>query len=605
MGYGTFTGVRGFRFALIALAILLPMRTQAAPTDYTQTATAYQTFFPGLFQNFIGVVPDGAVTDNAFFYTAIPVTTGRGGDGDGDGDGDGPPAPTNLLRRNPVVNTWSNNLQISVDLVVDANNGLVANAIFQALWGGPNYVGGFLSDQNNDPIGFAVYPLAAELGGNGPFLQDVGSAFTVPLLDPVTLPVAMLPMADLDDFSPGIFSGFPFNQWHHTAPFPNDGSNPGFIFGGTAVDSSPNGSQNEVAVVVGASVTPGGDGVTLIPVKIIHDFGAPKGQQPAAGVTPLMADFNGDGCVDLAVLLSMSPDGNANDLVYTLEGDCSGNFDNATPVAHDLGANDLVFDLAAYDADGDAASELVITYPAPGTAANPQNPNPGRIDIVFDPLGTFQVVSGPAIPAGMQPLFAVATDCDQEQNTDDLLVTGEELFTPPIDLGEIPPLTPSDVLCFLDGGDTSVVVYSKEKSALNVPSQAGGRLFPGIIVQSEVGFMGCGQGWTGVAFYILGGDGGGNMRVPNNQGDGDGDGDISGINHILMAEFADCPGGNGGGGGGGGFANGEFGGSGCLGSLNPQATVPAKGWWLLALPFLVVLGLRRRIGLNPIRRNKR
>lgn len=598
--------IRGLRLALISLFVVALFSLganglRAAPTDYTQTSTAYQTIFTTFLTHLIGVLPDGTVVDDAFFFSPVEVDIG-GGDGGRDDDGGGPPPPTNLFRRNAQVNTWSNNLLLPVELLVNPADGSVdVSSSFLPAWGGPNYVGGVLRDIDGAPLGFGIYPLSTEMAGNGPFFQMVGSAFTVPLLTEAGLPLVDFP-STLVDFRPGLFPGLPINEWYTSAPFPSTSDNPGFLIGGTAEADAPN-NGNEIALVFGASVGPNGNGGIPIPLKVIHDFGAPPDDEPSAAVTPLLADFDGDGCVDLVVLLDFIEE-TADDLLYTLNGNCNGNFDGVVPVAHNLGANEAILDLAAFDADNDGVLDLVISFTAPGIVPGPNEVNPGRIDYVFDPLGGFQVVAGPSLPAGMQPVFSHGTDCDQEQNRDDLLVTGLEFFDSSSDLGEVPPLTPSDVLCFLDGTDVSTVVYPKEKSALNFPSQPGGRLIPAVIAASQVGTMGCGQGWAGVVFYILDDNGGDNVSR-GGDGDRDGNGPVSGLSQILMAEFVDCPGGGTGGGAGGGGAFGEFSGSGCLGSLNPQQPSEGALFYLALAGFLFAGMLGRRIHAHQLNRRRR
>lgn len=513
-------------------ALFAPAKSRANLTDFVQTSLPINTgtLIPGI----LTMIPDPTVQ-----YSAI-ISYEQIIEQDNDG------AIIDLLFRQNAAGTGDysgtqfvfvapdgDGIQVAMPIAADSSNVLVASPSI-----------------GNTPQVWKFYSLPTST-----FAFEYGTTAAVDQQDLSQLPSVTNSDENFWDHLVGDNVGSFFFSFMDSAPFPRTNSEPGTLFSGEVL-SDPNDEGSDRIISYYAVGLENGSPFSATSASVSTGYNVGPGEQRnggsyrnASSSTPVLADFDGDGCQDAAILVDMD-DKTQSDAILTMKGNCDGTF--ATPAVHDMGSGIILGGAMGADINGDGLQELVFSSAAQPDDNGSRGPiTGGAIKVAYAPLSSFQVATLFSNPSGTFSAQVHSLDCNVDGHPDILTPTTQIVVDPNATSNDT-SVYASDVLCFLNDGqgnfsaDSNLVIYPASKlSPSYVNEQGETQRLQSLILQSQVGPVGCGNGWVGT--YLVSVDDGegrqssGSVNAgENNQTNGGNDDTGSGFSYIITSQHSDC-----------------------------------------------------------------
>jgi len=501
-------------------ALLAPAKSRADLTDFVQTSLPINTgtLIPGI----LTMIPDPTVQ-----YSAI-ISYEQLIDQENDG------AIIDLLFRQNAAGTGDysgtqfvfvapngDGIQVAMPIAANSSNVLVASPTI-----------------DNSPSVWKFYSLPTST-----FAFEYGTTAAVDQQDLSLLPSVTNADENFWDHLVSDNMGSFFFSFMDSAPFPRTNSEPGTLFAGEVL-SDPNDEASDRIISYYAVGLENGLPFSATSTSVSTGYNVGPGEQRdggssyrnASSSTPVLADFDGDGCQDAAILVDMD-DKTQSDAILALKGNCDGTF--ATPTVHDMGSGIVLGGAMGADINGDGLQELVFSSAVQPDDNGSRGPiSGGAIKVVYAPLSSFQVTTLFSNPSGTFSAQVHSLDCNVDGHPDILTPTTQIVIDPNATSNDT-SVYASDVLCFLNDGqgnfstDSNLVIYPASKlSPSYVNEQGETQRLQSLILQSQVGPVGCGNGWVGT--YLVSVDDGENRQSSGGNDTG------TGFSYIITSQHSDC-----------------------------------------------------------------
>lgn len=509
-------------FFFITFFSFIPIKSaSASTTDFSQSSISTGVGSP---LSILSLIPDPDVSYSSIvsFMNLFPA------DGPSSTNSDSF-AITNLIRRNTTSATFSDTLFVYIDPTSD---GPPLSLI--PVTSNSAYTLSFLSSQEGSGTSYFKFYATP----TSDLIWPLGTTIGIKTIDLNAAPsITMSNQYFADNVGRGISSdGVPFIRFYTSvSSFPNvTGGMPASVLVSEvpAEGADPDTGDRLVAYYTatmtsgGVPSTPTPDPVTLINVGPPPSNSDPNNRSNAANEMPYLADLNKDNIQDLVILVNENQS-DTKSYVLILLGNGDGTFGSFT--AHEID-NKFIFGITSGDMDNDGTIDLVVS-----SFATPDAPSASEIDIIKNPLTSFEIQTLFSLNSDFST-FVHNLDCNVDGYPDIVSVEAE------ISIDSSKPnnnttIQPGNVNCYLNNGkgafstSSNIVLYPKSLLQASATVDNGTQSLSSLILQSQVGDIGCGKGWFGSVFYDASGDNNNNNRDNNVP---------LGFNDVLFAQHSDC-----------------------------------------------------------------
>jgi len=502
--------IRALFFSQIFLFSFFPIHgAQAATTDFSQSSVS--TGIGVLVANILALIPDPDVAYSSIVaYTSVlPADKNNGA------------TLTNLIRRN----TTSATLTDTLFAYMDGSSSDGPPLLYIPIASNSTYTLIFAPQENNT-INFYVRPTSD-------FIWSLGTTLGIKTVTPSSLTALAMTNIEFDNnIGKGISdSSVPFIRFYHSvSSFPSvTGGLPATVIVSEIPVNPTNPTGDHYVAYYSAMVSSSGNPVspTSGPVNTFLNVGAPSSSgNVSANEMPYLTDLNKDNILDLVLVVNPSGNPVKSDILIML-GNGDGTF--GTPVVHEID-NQFIFGISSGDMDGDGTIDLIVS-----SFETPDAPTQSTINIIKNPLTSFTFIPVLTPSGGAFSTFVHNLDCNVDGSPDIVSVEADISIDKQSDKNT--SIQAGNVLCYINDGkggfstSSSLVIYPKELLQVSLQTNGNTQSLPNLILQSQVGDIGCGKGWFGDIFYGTGG---------NNNNNNNGNDKALGFNDVLFAQHSDC-----------------------------------------------------------------